>query len=140
MKGRVLVVGFTTRHVAQSATLAGYEVCAVDHFCDQDLSWYTRDRIRFEDISDIPGAISQLCNRYSFDFAVATSGAEDISFPVPLCGTPRDRIERFLDKLTMQHFFEELKVPVPRIAGDGHYPVMAKPRRGAGGWRNAILN
>ncbi|MGA2105670.1 ATP-grasp domain-containing protein [Methanoregula sp.] len=140
MKGRVLIVGFATRHIAQSAALAGYEVCAVDHFCDQDLSWYTRDRIRFEELSDIPDAISLLCDRYSFDFGVAASGAEDLAFPVPFCGTPRDRVERFLDKLEMQHFFEELGVPVPRIAGEGHYPVMAKPRRGAGGWRNSILH
>ena len=39
MRGRVLVAGFATRHVAQSANRAGYEVCAVDHFCDQDLGW-----------------------------------------------------------------------------------------------------
>jgi len=139
VKGRVLVAGFATRHVAQSAALAGYEVCAVDHFCDQDLFWYTRDRIRFDDLSDLPDAISRMCDRYSFDFAVATSGAEHILFPVPLCGTPRERIEPFLDKLEMQLFFDKLNVPVPRIAGAGKYPVMAKPRRGAGGWRNAVI-
>ena len=139
MKGRVLVAGFATRHVAQSAALAGYEVCAIDHFCDQDLSWYTRDRIRFEELRDLPDAIVSMCDRYSFDFGVATSGAENLTFPVPFCGTPRERVERFLDKLEMQHFFEGLDVPVPRIAGENEYPVMAKPRRGAGGWRNAIL-
>lgn len=139
MKGRVLVAGFTTRHVAESASRAGYEVCSIDHFCDQDLSWYTRDRIRFEDLSDLPGAIAQMCERYVFDFAIATSGAEDISFPVPLCGTPRERVEPLLDKLSMQQFFEKLGVPVPRIAADGQYPIMAKPCRGAGGWRNAVI-
>ena len=139
MKGRVLVAGFTTRHVAQSAALAGYEVCAVDHFCDQDLTWYTRDRIRFEDLTDLPDAIAHMCERYSFDFAIATSGAESLSFPVPLCGTPRERVEQFLDKLEMQRFFEGLGVPVPPIAADNEYPVMAKPRRGAGGWRNAVI-
>ncbi len=140
MKGRVLVAGFATRHVAQSAALAGYEVCAVDHFCDQDLMWYTRDRIRFDDLSDLPEAISRMCTRYSFDFWVATSGAESLTVPVPFCGTPRERVDRFLDKLEMQHFFEDLGVPVPRIAGDSEYPVMAKPRCGAGGWRNAVLS
>ena len=139
MKGRVLVAGFATRHVAQSAAQAGYEVCAVDHFCDQDLSWYTRDRIRFEDLADLPDAIARMGEWYSFDFAIATSGAELLAFPVPLCGTPRERVERFLDKLAMQHFFEDLGVPVPRIAADGEYPVMAKPLRGAGGWRNAVI-
>ena len=114
MKGRVLVAGFTTRHVAQSAALlAGYEVCAVDHFCDQDLTWYTRDRIRFEDLADLPDAIAQMGERYSFDFAIATSGAESLPSPVPLCGTPRESVEQFLDKLEMQRFFEGLRRPGP---------------------------
>ena len=92
MKGRVLVAGFTTRHVAQSAALAGYEVCAVDHFCDQDLTWYTRDRIRFEDLADLPDAIAQMGKRYSFDFAIATSGAEEPVLPGPaLRNAPRKR-------------------------------------------------
>ena len=140
MRGRVLVAGFSTRHVAQSAARAGYEVCAVDHFCDQDLFWYTRDRMRFEDLSDLPETVDRMCRNYSFDFVIATSGAEDLTFPVPLCGTSRDKVGRFLDKLDMQHFFESLKVPVPRIAPEGKYPAMAKPRRGAGGWRNAVLH
>jgi len=140
VRGRVLVAGFSTRHVAQSAARAGYEVCAVDHFCDQDLFWYTRDRMKFEDLSDLPETVDRMCRNYSFDLVIATSGAEDLTFPIPLCGTPRDKVGRFLDKLDMQHFFEGLKVPVPCIAADGEYPVMAKPRRGAGGWRNAILH
>jgi len=140
VKGRVLVAGFATRHVAQSAARAGYEVCAVDHFCDQDLFWCTRDRIKFEDLAELPEAIDKMCRRHSFDFAVATSGAEEIAFPVPLCGTPREPLARFLDKLETQKFFEMIAVPAPRIAAEGMYPVMAKPCRGAGGWRNAILH
>jgi len=140
VRGRVLVAGFSTRHVAQSAARAGYEVCSVDHFCDQDLSWYTRDRMRFEDLVDLPDTVDRMCRKFSFDFVVATSGAEDLTFPVPVCGTSRDTVGRFLDKRDMQNFFEEMEVPVPGIAGDNEFPVMAKPRRGAGGWRNAILH
>ncbi|MGA2918615.1 ATP-grasp domain-containing protein [Methanoregula sp.] len=139
MKGRVLVAGFATRHVAQSAHRAGYEVCAVDHFCDQDLTWCTADREKFEDLADLPEAIDRIAKRRTFDFFVATSGAEDLLVPVPLCGTPRDQIGRFLDKLETQHFFESCKVSVPRLLGNGEYPAMVKPRRGAGGWRNAIV-
>jgi predicted ATP-grasp superfamily ATP-dependent carboligase len=139
VKGRVLVAGFSTRHVASSAARAGYEVCAVDHFCDQDLSWYTSDREKFEDLVDLPDAIERLCRRHRFDLFIATSGAEDLSVPLPLCGTPRGSIGRFLDKLDTQHFFEELGVPVPRLVPHGKYPVMVKPRRGAGGWRNTIV-
>jgi predicted ATP-grasp superfamily ATP-dependent carboligase len=137
--GRVLVAGFATRHVAQSAHHAGYEVCAVDHFCDQDLSWYTTDREKFDDLADLPGAIDRICSRHRFDFFVPTSGAETIPPPVPLLGTPADRITRFLDKLATQRFFESLGVPVPRLMPDGEYPVMVKPRTGAGGWRNAVI-
>lgn len=139
MKGRVLVAGFSTRHVAQSAYRAGYEVCAVDHFCDQDLSYCTTDREKFEELEDLQGAIDRICSRHRFDYFVPTSGAETIVPPVPLLGTPPERITRFLDKLDTQHFFESLKVAVPRILPDGQYPAMVKPRTGAGGWRNAVV-
>lgn len=139
MKGRVLVAGFTTRHVAQSAYRAGYEVCAVDHFCDQDLSWCTKDREKFEDLEDLPGAIDRICTRHRFDYFVPTAGAETLPPPVPLLGTPAESIARFLDKLDIQHFFESLGVPVPRLLPDGEYPAMVKPRTGAGGWRNAVI-
>jgi predicted ATP-grasp superfamily ATP-dependent carboligase len=139
VKGRVLVAGFATRHVAQSAYRAGYEVCAVDHFCDQDLSWCTKDREKFEDLEDLPGAIDRIYLRHRFDFFVPTSGAETIPPPVPLLGVPAENVARFLDKLDIQHFFESLKVPVPPLLPEGEYPAMVKPRNGAGGWRNAVI-
>lgn len=139
MKGRVLVAGFATRHVAQSAFRAGYTVCAVDHFCDQDLNWYTQDRKKFDELEELPAAIEEMSNRHQFDMLIVTSGAEDLPTRLSLCGTPREKVARFLDKLDMQHFFEGLGVPVPGIAKDGEFPAMIKPRRGAGGWRNAIL-
>jgi predicted ATP-grasp superfamily ATP-dependent carboligase len=135
----VLIAGFSTRHVAQSAARAGYEVCAVDHFCDQDLAWYTTDREKFEDLADLPDAIHTICGRHTFDFFVATSGAEDLVTPLPLCGTPHETSGLFLDKLDIQHFFESKKVPVPRLLREGEYPAMVKPRKGAGGWRNKIV-
>jgi len=139
VKRRVLIAGFSTRHVAQSAACAGYEVCAVDHFCDQDLSRYTTDREKFSELTDLPDAIQEMCRRHTFDLVIVTSGAEDLYIPITLCGTPQDKVARFLDKLEIQRFFEALKVPVPRLLAEGEYPAMIKPRRGAGGWRNAII-
>jgi len=139
VKGRVLIAGFATRHVAQSAARAGYEVCAVDHFCDQDLAWYTKDHIKFEDLKTLPDAVDRMCRRHSFDFIVLTSGAEDLPISLPLLGTPKEQVRRFLDKMDIQHFFLGLNIPVPRLADAGEYPVMVKPRCGAGGWRNAIV-
>jgi predicted ATP-grasp superfamily ATP-dependent carboligase len=139
VKGRVLVAGFATRHVAQSAYRAGYEVCAVDHFCDQDLTWCTKDREKFGELDDLPDAIARICTRHRFDLFVPTSGAETLPPPVQLLGTPAESIARFLDKLGTQRFFESLGVPVPRLLPDGVYPAMVKPRTGAGGWRNAVI-
>jgi predicted ATP-grasp superfamily ATP-dependent carboligase len=139
VKGRVLVAGFSTRHVAQSAYQAGYEVCSVDHFCDQDLAWYTKDHEKFDDLADLPGAIERICRRHSFDLFVPTSGAEELPVPLPLFGTPRGTVARFMDKLDTQHFFEENSIPVPRIMAESEFPAMVKPRRGAGGWRNAVI-
>jgi predicted ATP-grasp superfamily ATP-dependent carboligase len=139
VRGRVLVAGFATRHVAQSAHRVGYEVCSVDHFCDQDLTWCTKDRETFDALDELPEAIDRIARRHTFDIFVATSGAEDLPVTLPLCGTPRNRIARFLDKLETQKFFESCNVPVPRLMEPGEYPAMVKPRRGAGGWRNAVI-
>lgn len=140
MKSRVLVAGFATRHVVQSAFHAGYEVCAVDHFCDQDLFWYTKDRMKFEDLADLPDAVDEMCRRHAFDMLIVTSGAEELPCSIPLCGTPRKKVARFLDKLDIQHFFNANAIAVPRLLDYGIFPAMVKPRRGAGGWRNAIVN
>lgn len=140
MKGSVLIAGFATRHVARSARSAGYTVYAVDHFCDQDLFWYVEDAIRFEELEDLPDAVQEMCARHRIDMLVVTSGAEALASPVPVCGTEAEQVEPFLDKLRMQHFFEDLGIPVPPLAAPGRYPVMVKPRTGAGGWRNAIVS
>ncbi|WP_292517778.1 ATP-grasp domain-containing protein [Methanoculleus sp.] len=139
MTGRVLVAGFATRHVAQSAHRAGYTVYAVDHFCDRDLAWYTEDCLSFDDLAELPDRITELAARHPVDALVVTSGAETIGTTIPLCGTPPRKVERFLDKLEIQRFFEGLEVPVPPLAASDQFPVMVKPRRGAGGWRNAVV-
>ncbi|MDD2472912.1 MULTISPECIES: ATP-grasp domain-containing protein [unclassified Methanoculleus] len=139
MKGRVLVAGFATRHIAQSARRAGYTVYAVDHFCDQDLTWCTDDCLSFDDLTDLPGKIAELAARHPVDALVVASGAETIGTTIPICGTPPRKVERFLDKLEIQRFFERLDVPIPPLAEDGRFPAMVKPRRGAGGWRNTVV-
>jgi predicted ATP-grasp superfamily ATP-dependent carboligase len=135
---KVLVTGFATRHVAQSAFGAGCEVYAVDHFCDQDLSFYTRDSLAFTELDELPEAIVEMCRRNPPDVMVVTSGAE--VFPSrKLCGTPPERVHRFLDKLQTHRFFEEIGIPSPALLPVGSYPAMLKPRSGSGGWRNRVV-
>ncbi len=140
MHPHVLVAGFSTRHVVQSAHRAGWIPYAVDHFCDQDLFWYTRDRTKFEDLADIPAAILGMCDRYPIDFLVFTSGAEHLTTRIPILGSPPDALDQLLDKLESQHFFEAQGIPTPALVPEGRYPAMVKPRRGAGGWRNRVVN
>ncbi len=135
----VLVAGYTTRHVAASAARAGYEVYAVDHFCDQDLIWYTKDHLAFDELDELPFAVDEMLERYNIDHIVTTSGAELLDIEKRL-GTPADIAERFMDKGKTQDFFEEIGVPVPRRLGPGEYPAMMKTLSGAGGWRNACVH
>ncbi|HUU74720.1 MAG TPA: ATP-grasp domain-containing protein [Methanoregulaceae archaeon] len=140
MNRSVLVVGFSTRHVAKSAFQAGFEVYAIDHFCDQDLAWYTRDRIRFEELGELPVAVEEMCLRHRIDLIIVTSGAESLKSGIPICGTSPEQAKKYLDKLEIQKFFEGLEIPTPQILPDDVYPAMVKPRTGAGGWRNQVVH
>jgi len=139
MKGRVLVAGFATRHIAQSAHAAGYEVYAVDHFCDQDLGFYTRESRSFDELGELEGAVVEMCEQIRPDLVIAASGGELLGTG-DLCGTPPGKVERFLDKVSTHQFFEELGIPTPGLLAPGMYPAMVKPRKGSGGWRNAIVH
>jgi predicted ATP-grasp superfamily ATP-dependent carboligase len=139
MSRKVLVAGFATRHVVQSAFGAGCEVYAVDHFCDQDLSFYARESTPFAELEELPAAIDDMCSRHPPDIMVVTSGAEALSSRT-FCGTPPERVRRFLDKLETHRFFEEIGIPAPALRPEGTYPAMLKPRAGSGGWRNRLVN
>jgi len=138
---RILVAGFSTRHVAASAAQSGYEVAAIDHFCDLDLRTCTFTCSRFEELSELPPMVRQFCRDYQIDAVITTSGAEDLQdLPVPLLGTDPEVATRFLDKSRMQDFFEMNGFPVPGIAKPGEFPAILKPCKGSGGWRNAIVS
>jgi len=136
LKGKVLVAGFSTRHVARSAYNAGYEVFAVDNFCDQDLLEVAKSCTTFEEITEIPGIVDKLDEKENFDIIVATSGAENIKIKKDISGTDPKTASFFLNKKNIQAFFESNNIPVPKIAETGEYPVMIKPCSGAGGWKN----
>ncbi len=139
LKGTVLIAGFATRHVVQSAWRAGYEVYAIDHFCDQDLTWYAKEWSLFEELDEIPLLIADYCKKYPIDVIITTSGAETIAEDPRFCGTPPHIAARFLDKSRIQEFFLESGIPVPEILPAGAYPAFIKPVSGAGGWRNSLV-
>ena len=139
MNGRLLVAGFSTRHIAASACRAGYGVVAVDHFCDLDLARMADACYRFETLEELAALATDAVREHRVDGFLAGSGAETLALPVPLLGTQPGTAARFLDKGETQSFFEELGIRAPRRVTAGTYPAMAKPVHGSGGWRNAVV-
>ncbi|MDD3976988.1 MAG: ATP-grasp domain-containing protein [Methanomicrobium sp.] len=136
VKKKVLVVGFTTRHVACSAHNAGYSVYAVDNFCDKDLKDIVVACRTFDDLSELVGIIDEFDREENFDIIVSTSGAEDLTLKKKISGTDSKTASFFLDKKNIQNFFESNNIPAPKIRQPGMYPAFIKPCVGAGGWRN----
>jgi predicted ATP-grasp superfamily ATP-dependent carboligase len=137
--GHLLVAGFATRHIVESARRAGYRVTAIDHFCDLDLERTADECLRFETLDELAALVGAVSNRHLFTGFLNGSGAETLDPPVRRLGTPPSIAARFLDKDRTQAFFERLGVPVPRRQSRGRYPVMAKPLHGSGGWRNRVV-
>jgi hypothetical protein len=138
---RILVAGFSTRHVVLSARRAGFEVYAVDHFCDRDLRQNTVSCKKFEELSELPGLIREICETFLIDAIIPTSGAETLDcLPSPVLGTDPVTAGRFLDKGFVQDWFSDLGIPVPPLARPGEFPAMLKPLSGSGGWRNTVVN
>ncbi|MEI6292231.1 MAG: ATP-grasp domain-containing protein, partial [Methanomicrobiales archaeon] len=137
---RVLIAGFTTRHVACSAHAAGYRVCVVDHFCDKDLSRYADDSMSFDDLESLPPAIEHMSGKHRCDIFVPTSGAEMLPVGIPRYGPAPEKAATFLDKERTSVFFQETGVPAPATLPVQTYPAMVKPRSGSGGWRNSVLH
>ena len=140
MNGRLLVAGFSTRHIAASARRAGYNVVAVDHFCDLDLEETADSCLCFETLEELASLAARSAQECGVEGFLAGSGAETLDLPVPLLGTPQATAARFLNKGATQSFFEALGVRAPRRLEPGTYPAMAKPLHGSGGWRNAVID
>ncbi|WOF15879.1 ATP-grasp domain-containing protein [Methanoplanus sp. FWC-SCC4] len=140
MNEKVLIAGFATRHVVRSAKNAGYLVYAIDHFCDQDLCRITESHQTFEELAELPSLVESAQKMHNFEAICVTSGAEDLNTEIKITGTPKEIASKFLDKKCIQEFFEEHSIPVPPVALENEYPAMIKPLRGAGGWRNQIVN
>jgi predicted ATP-grasp superfamily ATP-dependent carboligase len=140
---RLLVAGFSTRHVAASACRAGYTVYAVDSFCDKDLYAYVKDARTFTKCDELQDLIALSCREWDIDAILVTSGAETITVSeAPVIGTSAKNAKQFCDKQQVQHFFEKNGFPTPAkinpesFGETGIGTWMLKPCHGAGGWRN----
>lgn len=145
---RLLVIGINVRHIACSACRAGHEVHAVDGYCDLDLescaldmAFLSRDGLDGADGSDgadrIEALISKHIQRVDPQAVVLGPGLEEARvYGVPVLNNPAQKSARISDKLWQARWLERNGFPFIRTVTSGEeldFPVMIKPRRGAGG-------
>lgn len=145
---KLLVIGINIRHIACSASRAGHEVHAVDGYCDLDLercaldmALLSREGVDGADASDALGRIEELISehieRVDPQAVVLGPGLEEARVKgIPVLNNPAARVQRISDKLWQARWLERNGFPFIRTvtsAEDLRFPVMVKPRRGAGG-------
>lgn len=135
---RIAIVGANVRHVALSATRAGFRVWAFDGFLDRDLLAMCEQAFDFEDMGTALTRADALVKEGVCDCLLVASGIETHPIPggvrMPL-NPPLDAIRRAADKCGLFWVLSELDIPTPELLTPqhAHYPAVVKPRFGAGG-------
>lgn len=152
--GRVLVVGQNVRHIASSAARAGCVVFAADCYSDLDLSESVSRSFQLDCDPSIPGDLAKVAenlirrvlDRDSIDALVLGPGIEEMRIEgVEVLNNPPEKISRVSDKLWLARWLERegfAAVPTCPIGEDGDFwgfPLMVKPRKGAGGAENRLV-
>ena len=144
---RILVVGYNTRHIICSAKRAGYYVESVSHYKDRDL-------IKCGDVTrfirdEFPGIISDsdyagvkaLVGGLDYDHAILAAGFETLEIP-RTAGNPPSLSSFVNDKGRLRDKLQSLGYSVPkhyRLEENLPFPVILKPKRGAGGFKNILV-
>ncbi len=140
---RILVAGFSVRHIACSAARAGYIVIAADAFCDLDLQNCASEAFLLGQESAVQ-SIQALVGKASPDAVVLGPGLEEARIQgVRILNNPPERAALVSDKLWLARWLEERGYPFIKTQpfGDDNgisasgidFPAVIKPRKGAGG-------
>ncbi|MBC7084960.1 MAG: ATP-grasp domain-containing protein [Methanomethylovorans sp.] len=148
----VLVIGFSTRNIVCSGYRTGYNMYALDSFCDQDTvecCIATKELPKKLDIrkKDTVDKIFDLIKSFNveFDAIVPGSGFEIMDFrflPWLILASDPERIQTVQDKLTLSCWLKDRGYPHPHVYDNIYrpdkFPVIVKPRKGGGGIFNRI--
>jgi predicted ATP-grasp superfamily ATP-dependent carboligase len=152
---RVLIVGQSVRHIASSAARAGLEVLAADCYRDLDLAESVSKSFLLGCDPSIPGdlarsaedLIRRVLDREPVDALVLGPGVEEMRVEgVRVLNNTPERISEVSDKLWLARWLEREgfdSVPTrPLSAGMvcAEFPLMVKPRKGAGGAENRLVS
>ncbi|MHC1572195.1 MAG: ATP-grasp domain-containing protein [Methanosarcinales archaeon] len=145
----ILIIGYNTRHICRSAKRAGYNVFSIEHFGDRDLFDIADGVAVFEEDEPSPEKIRELMDDFEYDTIVRGPGFESWDLEttdVPVLNNDTKVFERVSDKFWLAEYLRRLDVPHPETyliedvdPSELDYPLMAKPRRGAGGVENLLI-
>jgi predicted ATP-grasp superfamily ATP-dependent carboligase len=151
----ILAIGYSSRNIVCSARRAGYNVYAIDAFCDMDLAGCAagsrtidlgdQRNIKQIDSEMIIGLIESF--DVGFDAIVLGSGFEmmDLShLPCPILNNGPQVMQEVSDKERFAERLGTLGIPHPRIyssneLGSLQYPLMVKPKYAGGGILNRMV-
>ncbi len=159
---KVLVIGVNTRHIACSASRAGYTVYTLGSFNDVDLQACS-DRSVIHDMPDVhdqdlPGLVPSIRTLLPVDIIVLGPGFEHLGNwveeitqgNIPVLNNPPHIFTDISDKAWLAGKLKILNLPHPftvsldslKTPGDwtGGYPAIIKPRFGAGGMENRLVS
>lgn len=150
----ILVIGFDTRNIACSAKRAGYTVCSIDAFMDQDLQECVHAFAPLgcrtpEELHRLePARIKEKMETFGleFDAVVLGSGLEmfDSScFSCPVLASNPKAVQEASNKAKLEKKLADLELPHPACYSTEEleaieYPVMLKPALGGGGVFNRV--
>jgi predicted ATP-grasp superfamily ATP-dependent carboligase len=133
---RLMVAGINVRHIACSASRAGHEVFAIDCYCDLDLQKCV-SKTALLATSNAEAELQALADEFSPDAVVLGPGLEEAKVKGhKILNNSPQKVAQVSDKLWLARWLEKKGYPaIPtRISWQGEgFPVVVKPRRGAGG-------
>ncbi len=151
---RILAVGHNVRQIATSASQAGHVVLAADCYCDQDLVDTVSEAKRLRCDPSVPNDLARAAREvvqdsldgFSPDAVVLGSGLEGLVVKgVEVLNNPAQKVAQVSDKLWLARWLERRGYPTISTAlsedkGELEgWPLMVKPRTGAGGWKNRLI-
>jgi len=133
---RLLAVGTSVRHVAQSASRFA-DVVAIDEFGDLDTRRYAEETIVVDEVSE--ESVAEAARDLEFDYVLTTS--PNVPKSLPLLGNSVEVMRRAGDKWLFARYCEENEVPHPETRLEPS-PVtpLAKPRLAGGGVNNELTD
>ena len=137
---KILIVGYSVRHIACSAARAGHKVFAADSFCDLDLEACSNGITLLPqplDALQAESLIQTYTEKFSPDAVVLGPGFEEARVKGgKVLNNPSEKAALVSDKLWLAGWLEERGfpfIPTGESPEKASFPAVIKPRKGAGG-------